>query len=230
MCRDFDNVAVHVRWPLTTAVAQGRYYCTTNYEYIFSTQTTNLYLNTLHKFTTPPSINTVRSRPPLVRLPRGYSGSRVQLRTFTTHICHSCSHSCSVAGWEIDMSCSVHHTVATYTYLQWLVHRLHHWTDLPPPKTVSVRCWPRACFRRFAWQFWRVMTCIAAVVSLMYHVSLVSTQSDILPDVRCYLVGRNELQYACILFNWRTYIFHGSILEILICQYHRTWQWATSLL
>ena len=27
MCRDFDNVAVHVRWPLTTGVAQGRYYC-----------------------------------------------------------------------------------------------------------------------------------------------------------------------------------------------------------
>ena len=27
MCRDIDNVAVHVRWPLTTGVAQGRYYC-----------------------------------------------------------------------------------------------------------------------------------------------------------------------------------------------------------
>ena len=35
---------------------------TTKYEYIFSTQTTNLYLNTLHKFTTPSSINTVRLR------------------------------------------------------------------------------------------------------------------------------------------------------------------------
>ena len=30
MCRDFDKVAVQVRWPLTTGVAQGRYYCTYN--------------------------------------------------------------------------------------------------------------------------------------------------------------------------------------------------------
>ena len=28
MNRDIDNVAVHSRWPLTTGVAQGRYYCT----------------------------------------------------------------------------------------------------------------------------------------------------------------------------------------------------------
>ena len=27
MCRDIDNVAVHGRWPLTTGVAHGRYYC-----------------------------------------------------------------------------------------------------------------------------------------------------------------------------------------------------------
>ena len=27
MCRDFDMVAVHARWPLTMGVAQGRYYC-----------------------------------------------------------------------------------------------------------------------------------------------------------------------------------------------------------
>ena len=27
MFRDIDNVAVQVRWPLTTGVAQGRYYC-----------------------------------------------------------------------------------------------------------------------------------------------------------------------------------------------------------
>ena len=27
MCRDIDKVAVHGRWPLTTGVAQGRYYC-----------------------------------------------------------------------------------------------------------------------------------------------------------------------------------------------------------
>ena len=27
MCRDIDNVSVHDRWPLTTGVAQGRYYC-----------------------------------------------------------------------------------------------------------------------------------------------------------------------------------------------------------
>ena len=26
-CRDIDNVAVHVRWPLTMGVFQGRYYC-----------------------------------------------------------------------------------------------------------------------------------------------------------------------------------------------------------
>ena len=29
MCRDIDKVSVHSRWPLTTGVAQGRYYCTT---------------------------------------------------------------------------------------------------------------------------------------------------------------------------------------------------------
>ena len=28
MCRDIDSVTVHVRWPLATGVAQGRYYCT----------------------------------------------------------------------------------------------------------------------------------------------------------------------------------------------------------
>ena len=28
--RGIDNVAVQGRWPLTTGVAQGRYYCTTN--------------------------------------------------------------------------------------------------------------------------------------------------------------------------------------------------------
>ena len=28
MCRDIDNVSAHSRWPLTTGVAQGRYYCT----------------------------------------------------------------------------------------------------------------------------------------------------------------------------------------------------------
>ena len=28
MSRDIDNVAIHSRWPLTTGVAQGRYYCT----------------------------------------------------------------------------------------------------------------------------------------------------------------------------------------------------------
>ena len=27
MCRSIDNVAVQGRWPLTTGVAQGRYYC-----------------------------------------------------------------------------------------------------------------------------------------------------------------------------------------------------------
>ncbi len=27
MCRDIDKVAAHSRWPLTTVVAQGRYYC-----------------------------------------------------------------------------------------------------------------------------------------------------------------------------------------------------------
>ena len=30
MCRDIDNVSVHDRWPFTTGVAQGRYYCTSN--------------------------------------------------------------------------------------------------------------------------------------------------------------------------------------------------------
>ena len=30
--RGFDNVAVQGRWPLTTGVAQGRYYCTTQYK------------------------------------------------------------------------------------------------------------------------------------------------------------------------------------------------------
>ena len=28
MCRDIDKVAAHSRWPLTTVVALGRYYCT----------------------------------------------------------------------------------------------------------------------------------------------------------------------------------------------------------
>ena len=27
MCRDIDKVSAHSRWPLTTGVAQGRYYC-----------------------------------------------------------------------------------------------------------------------------------------------------------------------------------------------------------
>ena len=27
ICRDIDKVSVHRRWPLTTGVAQGRYYC-----------------------------------------------------------------------------------------------------------------------------------------------------------------------------------------------------------
>ncbi len=31
MCRDIDNVAVHGRWPLTTGVAQGRFYCIAEY-------------------------------------------------------------------------------------------------------------------------------------------------------------------------------------------------------
>ena len=30
MCRDIDNVSVRGRWPLTTGVAQGRYYCSAN--------------------------------------------------------------------------------------------------------------------------------------------------------------------------------------------------------
>ena len=30
MSRDIDNVAVHSRWPLTTGVAQSRYYCNHN--------------------------------------------------------------------------------------------------------------------------------------------------------------------------------------------------------
>ena len=30
--RGFDNVAVQGRWPLTTGVTQGRYYCTTKYQ------------------------------------------------------------------------------------------------------------------------------------------------------------------------------------------------------
>ena len=34
MSRDFENVAVHSRWPLTTGVAQGRYYCTPHWKSI----------------------------------------------------------------------------------------------------------------------------------------------------------------------------------------------------
>ena len=33
MCRDIDKVSAHSRWPLTTGVAQGRYYCICNYAY-----------------------------------------------------------------------------------------------------------------------------------------------------------------------------------------------------
>ncbi len=57
------------------------------------------------------------------------------------HICHSCSHSSSIAGWVTDMSWSSHHTVATYTYLQWQVHWLHHWTDLLLSKNSTCPIW-----------------------------------------------------------------------------------------
>ena len=44
MCRDIDNVALHVRWPLTTGVAQGRYYCS-HYSQLFNCVTCDRHKN-----------------------------------------------------------------------------------------------------------------------------------------------------------------------------------------